>query len=491
MLATNEEVKLLSEASESRATIERMGATLAQQRLAHLEQGPPSFEQRIDRLGRMHALVVDNQKKICDAMAADYVVRAAEQTMLADIVTTAEGIKHARKHLRNWMRPARRSPNFPLGALGAKAHVQYQPLGVVGNIVPWNFPVYLTFGPLTCMLAAGNRAMVKMSEFVPHTAALVENLVASAFDEREIAVFRGGPDVGAAFGALPFDHLFFTGSPRVGKLVMRAASENLTPVTLELGGKSPVVIGRSADLAVTARRVAWGKTINGGQVCLAPDYVLVPEELRDAFVAALELEVARMYPTMRDNPQYTSIINELQHRRVRSYLDDARARGVEAIEINPAGEDFAAQRARKMPVTVLLDPPDDALVMQNEIFGPLLPVKTYKTIDEALAFVNARPRPLALYYFGQDRAEAGHVLSRTTSGGACVNEVMVHAMQDDLPFGGCGNSGMGAYHGEQGFRTFSHAKSVFTATRRDPFFLLRPPYGKGIHRLFRMVARPR
>ncbi len=489
MLVAENEVKSIVAATGDGATIARMSEVLARQRRAHIEQGPPSAKQRIERLDRMFALLADHRNEICDAMAADYVVRAPEQTLLADVVACADGIKHAKKHLRAWMRPVRRSPNFPLAQLGAKARVQYQPLGVIGNIVPWNFPVYLTFGPLTGMLAAGNRVMIKMSEFVPHTAALVERLIAKAFDETEVAFFGGGPDVGAAFGALPFDHLFFTGSPRVGKLVMRAAAENLTPVTLELGGKSPVVIGRTADLAITARRVAWGKTLNGGQVCLAPDYVLVPEELRDDFVAALKTEVRRMYPTMRDNPQYTSIINDLQYRRVSSYLDDARARGVSVVEINPAKEDFAVQRGRKMPVTLLLDPPDDALVMQNEIFGPLLPVKTYKQIDEAVAYVNGRPRPLALYYFGKDRAEADRVLTRTTSGGACVNEVIVHVMQDELPFGGCGNSGMGSYHGEQGFRTFSHAKSVFTAGRLDPFFLLRPPYGKGVHRVFRFMLR--
>ncbi len=489
MLVTNEEVKTVAEASESRATIARMTEVLARQRRAHIEQGPSPAKQRIERLDRMFALLADHRSEISDAMTADYVVRAPEQTLLADIVACADGIRHAKKHLHDWMRPSRRAPNFPLGALGARAQVQYQPLGVVGNIVPWNFPVYLTFGPLTGMLAAGNRVMIKMSEFVPHTAALVERLITATFDETEVACFGGGPEVGAAFGALPFDHLFFTGSPRVGKLVMRAASDNLTPVTLELGGKSPVMIGRTADLAITARRVAWGKTLNGGQVCLAPDYVLVPEEMRDAFVTAFKTEVARMYPSMRDNPQYTSIINEMQYRRVKSYLDDARSRGVNVVEINPAQEDFSTQRARKMPMTLLFDPPDDSLVMQNEIFGPLLPVKTYKTIDEAIAFVNSRPRPLALYYFGADRVETDHVLTRTTSGGACVNEVIVHVMQENLPFGGCGNSGMGSYHGEQGFRTFSHAKAVYTGTKLDPFFLLRPPYGKGVQRLFRFMLR--
>jgi coniferyl-aldehyde dehydrogenase len=279
-LVADNEVKTVEFSADGGTTIARMRHVLVRQRAAFVEQGAPSAKQRIDRLDRVFALLADHRTEICEAMAADYVVRAPEQTLLADVVACVDGIKHAKKHLHRWMRPSRRSPNFPLGLLGAKAHVHYQPLGVVGNIVPWNFPVYLAVGPLVGILAAGNRAMIKMSEFVPHTAALLERLFAAAFDETEVAVFQGGPEVGAAFGALPFDHLFFTGSPKIGKLVMRAASENLTPVTLELGGKSPVVVGRSADLALVARRVAWGKTFNGGQVCLAPDYVLVPEGLR-------------------------------------------------------------------------------------------------------------------------------------------------------------------------------------------------------------------
>ena len=406
MLVTDKEVMTVAATTDDVATIARMTALLARQKRAHIEEGPPSAALRIDRLDRVKALLSDHRVEICEAMTADYIVRAPEQTMLADIVAVVDGVRHAKKHLHRWMKSSRRTPNFPAGLLGAKAHVRYQPLGVVGNIVPWNFPVGLTFSPLTSILAAGNRAMIKVSEFVPHTAALLERLVAGAFDELEVAVFQGGPDVGAAFAALPFDHLIFTGSPKVGKLVMRAAADNLTPVTLELGGKSPVVIGRSGDLTLAARRIAWGKTFNGGQVCLAPDHVLVPEARRDAFVEAFRAEVTRMYPTMRDNPQYTSIVNDLQYRRVRSYLDDARARGVTMVEINPAEEDFGVQTARKIPPTLLFDPPDDSLVMQNEIFGPLLPVKTYRTIDEALAFVNNRPRPLALYYFGDDRAEA-------------------------------------------------------------------------------------
>ena len=307
----------------------------------------------------------------------------------------------------------------------------------------------------------------------------------------ELAAFQGGPEIGAAFAALPFDHLFFTGSPAVAKKVMRAAAENLTPVTLELGGKSPAIVAASADLAHAARRIAWAKLLNSGQACLAPDYVFVPEERASAFIAAFQSAVAAMYPTLAANPDYTSMINGPQRQRVQSYVDDARRRGVRVVEVNPADEDFQAQRGHKVMPAILLDPGDDCLAMQNEIFGPLLPVKTYRSIDEVVGYVNAHPRPLALYYFGGDRAESARVLDATTSGGACVNEALVHAMQENLPFGGCGNSGMGAYHGEQGFRTFSHSKSVYSAGPRgiDPLFFMRPPYGRALERALAFLVR--
>ena len=489
--AANAATAVAAAAAAEARVVARMGATLTLQRQAQLEQGPPSAEMRVDRIDRTIALLVDHQRELCDALAADYAVRSAAQTLAVDVVSAIEGLKHAKRHLREWMRPRRVSPNFPLGWLGARAHIHAQPLGVVGNIVPWNFPIYLAFGPLAGIFAAGNRGMMKLSEFVPHLSALVERLIASSFDEAELVAFQGGAEVGAAFAALPFDHLFFTGSPAVARKVMRAAAENLTPVTLELGGKSPVVLGASADLAHAARRIAWGKLLNSGQVCLAPDYVFVPEERASAFIAAFQSAVADMYPTLAANPDFTAMINESQQRRVQSYVEDARKRGVRMIEVNPASEDFQAQGARKLMPAILLDPGDECLVMQNEIFGPLLPVKTYRAIREVIDYVNAHPRPLALYYFGEDRGEAARVLEATTSGGACVNEVIVHAMQENLPFGGCGNSGMGAYHGEQGFRTFSHGKSVYSAGPRgiDPLFFMRPPYGRALERVLGYLVR--
>ena len=471
--------------------VKQLRATLALQRKAYLDDGAPSAKVRIDRIDRAIALLVDHQRELCDALATDYVVRSAPQTLAIELATAIEGFKHAKRHLRQWMRPRRVAPNFPLGWLGGRARIHAQPVGIVGNIVPWNFPIYLAFGPLEGILAAGNRSMIKLSEFVPHSSTVIERLIASAFDRSEVAAFQGGPEIGAAFAVLPFDHLFFTGSPAVAKKVMRAAAENLTPVTLELGGKSPAVVAASADLAHAARRIAWAKLLNSGQACLAPDYVFVPEERASAFIAAFQSAVAAMYPTLAANPDYTSMINGPQRQRVQSYVDDARRRGVRVVEVNPANEDFQAQRGHKVMPAILLDPGDDCLAMQNEIFGPLLPVKTYRSIDEVVGYVNAHPRPLALYYFGGDRAESARVLDATTSGGACVNEALMHAMQENLPFGGCGNSGMGAYHGEQGFRTFSHSKSVYSAGPRgiDPLFFMRPPYGRALERALAFLVR--
>ncbi len=471
--------------------VTRMRDTLALQRKAQFDEGPPSSKARIDRIDRTIALLVDHQRELCDALATDYVARSPFQTLAVDVVAAIDGLKHAKRHLPQWMSPRRVAPNFPLGWLGARARIHAQPMGIVGNIVPWNFPIYLAFGPLAGIFAAGNRSMLKLSEFVPHLSTVVERLITETFDPSELVAFQGGPEVGAAFAALPFDHLFFTGSPAVGKKVMRAAAENLTPVTLELGGKSPAVVAASADLAYAARRIAWGKLLNSGQVCLAPDYVFVPEERASAFIAAFQSAVASMYPTLAANPDYASMINDAQRRRVQSYLDDARRRGVRVIDVNPASEGFQSQLAHKLMPAILLDPGDDCLVMQNEIFGPLLPVKTYRSVDEVIAYVNAHARPLALYYFGEDGTETARVLDATTSGGACVNDVIVHAMQENLPFGGCGNSGMGAYHGEQGFRTFSHHKSVYSAGPRrvDPLFFMRPPYGRALERALAFLVR--
>jgi coniferyl-aldehyde dehydrogenase len=347
----------------------------------------------------------------------------------------------------------------------------------------------MVFSPLASVLAAGNRCLIKPSEFTPKTSDLMARLVAGAFDETEIAVCTGGPAVGEAFSRLPFDHLLFTGSTGVGRQIMRAAADNLVPVTLELGGKSPTIIGRSADIESAATRIMAGKTMNAGQICVAPDYVLLPADRLEAFVKAAVAAVARMFPTLANNSEYTSILNERHVERLRAMLADARAGGARLVEANPAGEDLG-RSPRKMAPVLILDPEDSMRVMQEEIFGPLLPVKTYETIDDAIAYVNARPRPLALYYFGEDRDEERHLLARTTSGGVTVNDVVMHVAMTELPFGGVGGSGMGVYHGIEGFRRFSHMKPVFREPRswfaERVLATMRPPYRDAFRR---MVAR--
>jgi coniferyl-aldehyde dehydrogenase len=480
-----------SHAEASRApSPDALPALLDRQREAFLRDGPPSAEVRIDRIERCIGLLVDHQDAIAAAIDHDFGCRPTLLSRLTDVSASIELLKQVRTNVRRWMRPERRRTTPAIiGWIGGSAEIQPQPLGVVGLIAPWNFPVSMVFAPLASILAAGNRCMVKPSEYTPATSELLARLFAQAFDETEIAVCTGGPEVGEAFSRLPFDHLLFTGSTVVGRQIMRAAAENLVPVTLELGGKSPVIIGRSADIELAATRVMAGKTMNAGQVCLAPDYVLLPAERRDAFVAAAVAAVARMFPTLAANPEYTSIINERHVGRLRSMLDDAQAGGARLVEANPAGEDLG-RSLRKLAPVLILDPTDSMRVMQEEIFGPLMPVKTYETIDEAIAYVNARPRPLALYYFGEDRVEERRVLAWTTSGGVTVNDVVMHVAMMELPFGGVGASGMGVYHGIEGFRRFSHMKPVF----REPtssfvervLARMRPPYRDSFRR---MMAR--
>lgn len=457
----------------------QMQSILDQQKAAFLRDGVPSARQRIESLDKSIDLLCTNRAALNDAMSADFGHRSNDQSDFADILVSIDTLKHAKRHVRRWMRPERRSPQFPLGVFGAKAAVHFQPKGVVGIVSPWNFPVNLTFGPLAAVLAAGNRAMIKPSEFTPRTSELMAELIARYYTSEEIAVFTGEADVGAAFTGLPFDHIIFTGGTSIAYHVMRAASENLVPVTLELGGKSPVIIGRSADVDKAAVRIMAGKTLNAGQVCLAPDYVFVPEDKVDRFVAAAGQAVAGMYPEgMRDNDDYSSVINQRHYERLQAWLEDARAKGADVVEINPRDEDFSQQPHHKMAPCIVLGATDDMKVLQDEIFGPIMPVMPYSDVEDTVAYINARPRPLALYYFGSDRRERDFVLDNTTSGGVTVNDVVLHIAQEDLPFGGIGPSGTGAYHGKDGFLEFSHKKAVFTQTGLDLLKVARPPYGK-------------
>lgn len=456
----------------------RMRDVLARQKRANIAEGPPSAEKRIEWLDRAINIVIGHKDAIAEALREDFGHRSVQASLFTDAAGAIGPLKHAKAHLKTWMKREKRkvSPAI-LGLFGAKAYVDFQPKGVVGVISPWNFPVNLTFTPLAGIFAAGNRVMIKPSEFTPRTSELMARMFASAYDETEVAVFTGGPEVGAAFSKLAFDHLLFTGATSIAYHVQRAAAENLVPTTLELGGKSPVIIGRDADLSLTAKRVMMGKTLNAGQICLAPDYVMVPKDKAGEFVGAVTSAVNTMFPTIKENPDYTSVINQRHYDRLMGYLDDARAKGAEIVEINPAKENFSQQPFHKIPPTLVLNPTDDMQIMKEEIFGPLLPVKTYENVEEAIGYVNDHDRPLGLYYFGSDAAEQNKVLTRTTSGGVTVNDTIMHVSMEDLPFGGVGPSGMGSYHGIDGFRTFSHAKAVFKQANSDITAMMRPPYG--------------
>ncbi len=453
---------------------------LDRQKAAYIAEGVVSVETRIDRIDRAINILKQHGSKLSEAMAADFGHRSLDQSKLTDIDGGIGPLEHARKHLRKWMRPEKRKVMFPLGLLGARGRIEYQPLGVVGCISPWNFPVQLTFSPLAGIFAAGNRTMIKPSEFTAQTSELMKELFEQAFDVEEVAVFTGGPDVGGAFSRLPFDHLLFTGATSIAKHVMKAAAENLVPVTLELGGKSPVIIGESADLELAATNIMAGKTMNAGQICLAPDYVMLPEGSRDEFVEHARNSIATMFPNIKDNPDYTSVVNERHFDRLNGYLDDARDKGASVVEINPANEDFSQQEHHRMPPTLVLDPTDDMKVMQDEIFGPVLPVKQYRDVRETIDYVNGRDRPLGLYYFGRNNAEKDRVLNETTSGGVTVNDVIMHVAQEDLPFGGVGPSGMGSYHGYDGFKNFSHARAIYSQSKTVSKLAaaMRPPYKK-------------
>lgn len=463
--------------------IARLGPVLAKQRAAFTAALPEPMAVRRDRIDRAIALLVEHKDAFAQAVSADFGHRSIEQTLMSDVMPSVSALKHARKHFEAWSRDDKRRPMFPLGLIGASAKVMYQPKGVVGVIAPWNFPIGMVMVPMAGILAAGNRAMIKPSEFTERVADLFAEVVPQYFDESEMAVFTGGVEVGTAFSKLAFDHLIFTGATSVGKHIMRAAAENLVPVTLELGGKSPTFIGRSARLAQAGERIAMGKMMNAGQICLAPDYLLVAKEQEGEVIDSVRQGVSAMYPSLLANDDYTSVVNGRNFERLQGYLADAREKGAELIEVNPAGEDFKSSNGNKMPLTIVRGVTDDMKVMQEEIFGPILPVMTYDSIDQAIDYVNAHDRPLGLYYFGQDKAEEQKVLNRTISGGVTVNDVLFHNAMEDLPFGGVGPSGMGNYHGFDGFKTFSHARAVYRQAGLDVGKLsgFKPPYGKQTH----------
>ncbi len=465
----------------------RLRLLLEAQRSAFHAEGLVALATRVDRIERCLRLLRAQQEKICAALHEDFGSRSRHVSLMTDLYPSVSALKHVRKNLSRWMKPQKRRVQPPLGLFGVRARVLYQPKGVVGLMTPWNVPVSMIFTPLADILGAGNRCMIKPSEFTPHTSALLAELLGQAFDSSEICVVSGDAETGAAFSALPFDHLVFTGSGAVGSRVMRAAAAQLTPVTLELGGKSPVLLGESAPLEDSVDKIMAGKCLNAGQLCVAPDYVLLPAGLMEAFISRARHSIHSWFPTLKDNPDYVALLNERHQQRLLDCLEDAAAHGARIEVLNPAVEELRESSCHKLAPTLVIDPPEEARIMQEEIFGPLLVLRGCRNMDEAIAFVNRRPRPLALYYFGRDKKEERKVLSHTIAGGVTINDVAMHVGCNDLPFGGSGASGMGSYHGMEGFRSFSHAKAVY----RQGFINFAaqagtlPPYGEKLEKLMR------
>lgn len=442
------------------------------------------WEERERRLKTLEKFLRDNRKAIAAVIAEDFQHRSIDETMLLEVFPTLEGIRHALKHAKGWMKTRRVAAG--LWFKPATCYLQPQPLGVVGVIVPWNYPLNLALGPVIAAFAAGNRVMMKMSEYTPRYGAWMEEHLGKYFTRDELVVVNGDAEVAARFSSLPFDHLLFTGSTAVGKLVMRAAAANLTPVTLELGGKSPTIVLDDADLPNAVARIMIGKLLNAGQTCIAPDYVWLPEGQVAAFVEEARAWVARHYPNPVANQDYTRIISERQLARLSGYLDEAAAQG---STVHYLAEKSTEAGSRALPPVIVTDPKATSGVLKDEIFGPILPILTYRHIDDALAYIRANPRPLALYVFGKDSDKIQHVLDNTVSGGVTVNDTIYHQPQENLPFGGIGASGMGAYHGKFGFDTFTHLKPIFRQAPLNGVGLLLPPYGGKFKLMLKLLLR--
>lgn len=444
----------------------------------------PDWATRARRLRTLDALVRQHREEMAEAIGADFGCRPREETDMLEVFPSLSAIRHALRHGRRWMKPKRGWASVAF--LPARTELRPQPLGVVGIIVPWNYPLFLAVGPLVDALAAGNRVMVKMSEYTPRFSHLFAKLVAHHFQPDEVIVIHGDASVGQAFAALPFDHLLFTGSTAVGHQVMQSASAHLTPVTLELGGKSPAIIGPGARFDHAVERIVFGKLLNAGQTCIAPDYVLVPRVDVARFISAARSVTERLYPDFAHNRQYASIATDRHYQRLIDWRDAAVHAGARSEKLSAVAD---RPEQRLLTPTLLIDVRDDMAVMQQEIFGPLLPLVPYDTFDEAMAYVANRPRPLALYLFEEDQARIDQLLDRTHAGGVTLNDTLYHIAQHHLPFGGVGPSGMGGYHGEAGFRTFSHMKPVFRQARLNGAGLLNPPYGKRFRQLLELLLK--
>jgi coniferyl-aldehyde dehydrogenase len=459
--------------------VQHLHDVLAQQKQAYLRYPLPTAKERIERLARLKRILVKYQDQFADAINQDYGNRSMSETKIGELLTCLEHIKYYSKNLTTWMKPSKR--HVSMLHQPAKAWVQYQPLGVIGIIAPWNYPLLLSIGPLICALAAGNHAMIKISSSSAAFGRVLEKALAEAFPQDLVAVINGGGRISDAFCRLAFDKIIFTGSTNVGKTIMAAASENLVPVILELGGKSPVLVHPSMDIYDVAQRLAAGKLWNAGQTCVAPDYLFLPRGKTEEFVQKFSQFVEDMYPHLAYNQDYTSIINDKQYGRLQGYLDNAELLGAEVITINPMQENLVP--SRKIAPTLLTNIQPEMQIMQEEIFGPLLPIMEYDQIDEVIDFINSRPRPLALYYFDFDQARSDYVAERTHSGHFGQNTVLTHVAQDDLPFGGVGASGMGKYHGPEGFFSLSHERSVMSNPKLYSLKFILPPFNKPIHKL--------
>lgn len=463
-------------------TTEQLQHDFKLQQQAYAKQPYPTSHERKQWLNKLLVQLEQHESTFCDAICHDFSHRSKDETRIAEIMPSLSAIKYCIKHLEQWMQP--RNKRVSLLFQPAKAYVMPQPLGVVGIIVPWNYPIYLAIGPLCQALAAGNRVMLKMSEFTPEFSQCFQKMISSYFPKDLIHVVTGGADIAQEFSKLPFNHLLFTGSTAIGKHVMRAAAEHLTPITLELGGKSPALIALDADLNEAVQRIAFGKTINAGQTCIAPDYVLVHTSQEQQFIEKYLLALQQFYPEIEKNPDYTAIINQKQLDRLEHYIEDAKRHG--ATIHTMAGQ----TSGRKLAHCVIQSPHAQMKVMQEEIFGPILPVISYIHLDEAIAYINAGTRPLALYYFGFNSTQQQHVLQNTHSGGVCLNETLMHVAQEDLPFGGVGASGMGSYHGIEGFKTFSHEKAIFVRPKLSFMGIIYPPYGQWLQKkLFKLYFK--
>ncbi len=467
--------------------IRLMTAMFASQKAGFAQHPMPGLDARRKDLDKLRQAIVSFKERLADALTEDFCGRSRHETH-AELLAAVQGIRYARRHLRRWMRPSRRRAGLLLATTSCRVH--YQPKGVVGVMVPFNYPLALSLGPMTCALAAGNRVMLRMSEATPNAGRVVREMMASVFDEDRVGVVLGQVGTSRAFSRLPFDHLLFTGSTEVGRHVMRAAADNLTPVTLELGGKSPTLIGEDVSITMAAERICFGKALNAGQTCVAPDYVLCPESRVDDFIRAFRGAFERMYPDLHRNDDYTSIISDDSFQRLRGYLDEARARGAEIVEVNPGGLEGPSPGSRKMPVYLVRNADPDLAMMREEIFGPILPVVGYQTLDEAIRYINERPKPLAINLFETDSSRCRRVLDGTHSGGVCINDAITHFIAEDLPFGGVGDSGMGHYHAREGFLTFSHHKAVLSRPRLNTAKVLYAPHGGWLQDLlYRLFLR--